>query len=206
MRTASRAPVGSSPRGRGKLAVRTGSAWDARLIPARAGKTRGAAGLRMSQGAHPRAGGENCRLTLWPPARRGSSPRGRGKPSRSASGSNVVRLIPARAGKTLRSKMRSPWRPAHPRAGGENLKCGCLGVVVLGSSPRGRGKRPPPRRSHERTRLIPARAGKTLASGRGREAPEAHPRAGGENGFAYSRERGFEGSSPRGRGKHGRSP
>ena len=31
------------------------------------------------------------------------------------------------------------------------------------------------------SRLIPAWAGKTLASGRGRKAPEAHPRVGGEN-------------------------
>ena len=70
---------GSSPRVRGKpdkrheLRVRDG------LIPARAGKTQGNAGVGGGDGAHPRACGENCAGQFFYHVDKGSSPRVRGK-------------------------------------------------------------------------------------------------------------------------------
>ena len=195
------ADAGSSPRGRGKpVAGDRGEPGDG-LIPARAGKTRTSAPSRPSPSAHPRAGGENCtgRRIRW--AVRGSSPRGRGKRDNLPHRVRRVRLIPARAGKTPRSKMRPPWRPAHPRAGGENATTPMKSVRAGGSSPRGRGK---PKAGFDLSfsrRLIPARAGKTVYLTSKRPLRAAHPRAGGENPVECSTGRPHLGSSPRGRGK-----
>ena len=52
---------------------------------------------------------------------------------------------------------------------------------MIGSSPRGRGKRRESRECEAAERLIPAWAGKTDALGRPRAPVEAHPRVGGEN-------------------------
>ena len=72
---------GSSPRGRGKPAIRLRPRNSRRLIPARAGKTRRTAPSPRGTSAHPRAGGENPGW-LGPEVRpHGSSPRGRGKPT-----------------------------------------------------------------------------------------------------------------------------
>ena len=73
----------------------------------------------------------------------------------------------------------------------------------MGSSPRGRGKQLRARIPVVRSRLIPARAGKTRSAWRGGRWRRAHPRAGGENAFAAYRLIKLHGSSPRGRGKQG---
>ena len=172
---------GSSPRGRGKLVVFDDDVVSCRLIPARAGKTAPASTQPSASAAHPRAGGEN--KTTSTPARlaRGSSPRGRGKPRRSARRTSHERLIPARAGKTRRPCDRVSRYAAHPRAGGENCARSALVSASSGSSPRGRGKRELFGADSERCGLIPARAGKTSTTC-ARTAPvRAHPRAGGEN-------------------------
>ena len=133
--------------------------------------------------------------------RRGSSPRVRGKRRRWIRGRGAPRLIPARAGKTLHPGGRLPGRAAHPRACGENG--GRPGRVQKGrgSSPRVRGKRCHESQRKNRSRLIPARAGKThvrrLLSGR----RWAHPRACGENGNRSRGRSPGKGSSPRVRGK-----
>ena len=90
--------------------------------------------------AHPRAGEENREGNTRSQFVFGSSPRGRGKPQVNAHPPIRGGLIPARAGKT-RSPGGPEWRrPAHPRAGGENRKCGPKDRCAGGSSPRGRGK------------------------------------------------------------------
>ena len=74
-------------------------------------------------------------------------------------------------------------------------------MILLGSSPRGRGKRRhamPTRIAH---RLIPAWAGKTACRLGCEHAETAHPRVGGENSVAALSSAKFVGSSPRGRGK-----
>ncbi len=70
------------------------------LIPARAGKTSGAVVAAIIFN--------------------GSSPRGRGKLRSPLRSKTIVRLIPARAGKTRAQFSGHALGKAHPRAGGEN--------------------------------------------------------------------------------------
>ena len=131
----------------------------------------------------------------------GSSPRGRGKPPTPTGSSLRPRLIPAWAGKTqLLDTSRPPGR-AHPRVGGENARTRGGHACASGSSPRGRGKQPGEELSGRVRGLIPAWAGKTLASSAQTQAHRAHPRVGGENDTGFTAEQVAEGSSPRGRGK-----
>ena len=171
---------GSSPLTRGKLRAQDRAAHHLGLIPARAGKTLQGCACFGVRRAHPRAGGENIAAAERARHDVGSSPRGRGKlcvrlPRRQGRG-----LIPARAGKTSSLPTRH-WRPwAHPRAGGK-----------------------PSRRwwCRRNVGLIPARAGKTPLLRARLEPARAHPRAGGENAGRVLDAAGFQGSSPRGRGK-----
>ena len=90
---------------------------------------------------------------------------------------------------------------AHPRSRGENTATLIRADDKKGSSPLTRGKRPPPRRSHERPGLIPAHAGKTPRRGSRPRRAGAHPRSRGEN---FSRPKVtplLPGSSPLTRGK-----
>ena len=192
---------GSSPRGRGKQCRCRGWSFSARLIPARAGKTRRHARFHDRRWAHPRAGGENAYLTFLPAGANGSSPRGRGKPRVWRSVMRGVRLIPARAGKTPWWRRSKAVSPAHPRAGGENELLPSGGGGVPGSSPRGRGKRVVIAGDGEKLGLIPARAGKTKTSPPPGPVGTAHPRAGGENHWMPHPIEPSRGSSPRGRGK-----
>ena len=88
----------------------------------------------------------------------------------------------------------------HPRAGGEHDNPVALNIGPYGSSPRGRGTRPPSSFEHLQYRFIPARAGNTPAR-RGQSGPApVHPRAGGEHIQWNDTSRPGFGSSPRGRG------
>ena len=111
-----------TPRLRG-IRVPQGLVFDSQwFIPARAGKTERSTFSPSVEWAHPRAGGENYWPTGGHDHATGSSPRGRGKPRGQHTQPVRVRLIPARAGKTVRSPSRSDTESAHPRAGGENLR------------------------------------------------------------------------------------
>ena len=92
-------------------------------------------------------------------------------------------------------------QPAHPRAGGENSDFMAVNIVERGSSPRGRGKSDHAKNPRNRARLIPARAGKTVGVCPYCGMWWAHPRAGGENENLPAAGAGWDGSSPRGRGK-----
>ena len=173
--------AGSSPRGRGKRVAHGSTSGSFRLIPARAGKTRDFLSDHVVETAHPRAGGENWRVSSTRSSVRGSSPRGRGKRQEDVAVQDLEGLIPARAGKTHPHGYRRAPTPAHPRAGGENGGRPGSGDLQAGSSPRGRGKRPVPGLQGGHARLIPARAGKTGRRTWTRAPRAAHPRAGGEN-------------------------
>ena len=193
--------MGSSPRGRGKPAYLPGRLKGGRLIPARAGKTQQNARHNLRTRAHPRAGGENVGDPPGNPGPPGSSPRGRGKRPPRTARPVEARLIPARAGKTVRVSREPSATRAHPRAGGENKFPGERREYGYGSSPRGRGKHQQVALGGRRRRLIPARAGKTQASARSFRQRRAHPRAGGENEQIAAAQNAGDGSSPRGRGK-----
>ena len=91
---------GSSPRGRGKRFAASVRNRPAGLIPARAGKTWDNISSAVSSAAHPRAGGENHRMSAAAQDALGSSPRGRGKLNGTQRSYVSNGLIPARAGKT----------------------------------------------------------------------------------------------------------
>ena len=131
----------------------------------------------------------------------GSSPRVRGKRSTRLIASLSDRLIPACAGKTLTKQLPGFESSAHPRVCGENVLYCVVGHIVVGSSPRVRGKLAHVNNWCLRVGLIPACAGKTCAIMLGSILCGAHPRVCGENfcqAISYS---GMVGSSPRVRGK-----
>ena len=131
----------------------------------------------------------------------GSSPRGRGKRRSGHQCLRSCRLIPAWAGKTSGRAGGLAVRRAHPRVGGENVVLRRLSAVAAGSSPRGRGKPTTPEAGQQWPRLIPAWAGKTWLRAVILPSPGAHPRVGGENVVAETKNFSRAGSSPRGRGK-----
>ena len=192
---------GSSPRVRGKRRHRRRDARNSGLIPARAGKTRSSPAIPAPRRAHPRACGENGSRYRGGRRGAGSSPRVRGKRPRPIRARKPARLIPARAGKTEENTLGTRCPRAHPRACGENISPLRRAAVIVGSSPRVRGKRADRCAGLARLGLIPARAGKT-SSPLGAISPRrAHPRACGENMRGMKLLRFQVGSSPRVRGK-----
>ena len=133
---------------------------------------------------------------------RGSSPRGRGKPSVRLRKCTPRGLIPAWAGKTKAARLCAKNDRAHPRVGGENSSHALATSSASGSSPRGRGKRRRHRRRGGARGLIPAWAGKTAIVSLISKPASAHPRVGGENRLGVATRISKQGSSPRGRGKH----
>ena len=197
----SRPRAGSSPRVRGKLAGYVLGGVGRGLIPARAGKTGHLARRRLPSRAHPRACGENGLGPVVAFLLPGSSPRVRGKQVVPVLQGDEGGLIPARAGKTRTTAAGARFTTAHPRACGENTSASRDSSVIVGSSPRVRGKRRSTMRTPTRRRLIPARAGKTRGGRGGRFVHEAHPRACGENAAGAITDAADAGSSPRVRGK-----
>ena len=135
----------------------------------------------LSDWAHPRACGENRLIRCGVNNTQGSSPRVRGKPAPHSHFIRDSRLIPARAGKTVREMKTQMNVRAHPRACGENATSGRFFQRQPGSSPRVRGKPGINAKIQDSERLIPARAGKTREAAALIAGPPAHPRACGEN-------------------------
>ena len=152
-----------------------------RLIPAHAGKTRGAASDPFCNGlipahagktntqrqrthqnaAHPRSRGENYRTMCMLYPNEGSSPLTRGKRPDHRRAEGARRLIPAHAGKTSGYHPHVSTPPAHPRSRGENTQAFEAAEDTEGSSPLTRGKPSPSTLIQTLLRLIPAHAGKT---------------------------------------------
>ena len=173
--------LGSSPLTRGKLRHQQIAAPGGRLIPAHAGKTPAARQSRAETAAHPRSRGENLWETLPNGGRRGSSPLTRGKRADDALRLSNPGLIPAHAGKTLRSGSLIGRTTAHPRSRGENHWMPHPIDPSRGSSPLTRGKHFPFTLDDGTRRLIPAHAGKTAPLNLPWGPTGAHPRSRGEN-------------------------
>ena len=150
---------------------------------------------------HPRACGAN--ETLFPRnySPYGSSPRVRGKPKRLAHKSDVSRIIPARAGQTIRQTGRLADCADHPRACGANSDNSSTTTSRSGSSPRVRGKLLLFGCRVGSMRIIPARAGQTWLPRAIFTSFPDHPRACGANLEANFGGINKAGSSPRVRGK-----
>ena len=193
--------VGSSPRVRGKQHQIQSDDSLPRIIPARAGQTRARPVCTRSRTDHPRACGANTVSAFDYPREDGSSPRVRGKLARSAQVGHGVRIIPARAGQTVRPVCAMPSSPDHPRACGANGHARDHPQRDLGSSPRVRGKRTHATHQRVPARIIPARAGQTARLRPKRSARPDHPRACGANSGVFTLSADISGSSPRVRGK-----
>ena len=192
---------GSSPRVRGKQRPIQLVEVMGRIIPARAGQTSWTGGRRFSCSDHPRACGANRRDGGAAGDRAGSSPRVRGKPRRRNPNHRHHRIIPARAGQTT-LRFHSTFRSSdHPRACGANRTATTNEDVVIGSSPRVRGKRLKETQTEHIHRIIPARAGQTTCPNCRRRACPDHPRACGANTSEALALPLTVGSSPRVRGK-----
>ena len=193
--------AGSSPLTRGKR-DRIGSCrYEARLIPAHAGKTLCRGWHCHGRGAHPRSRGENSPCTTSWLIRLGSSPLTRGKRHEVRGQGCAAGLIPAHAGKTGRWRSRSGVWTAHPRSRGENALPGLALPRTRGSSPLTRGKRGGGDPGVASGRLIPAHAGKTSRARREPDPHTAHPRSRGENAVDLPSGSAIAGSSPLTRGK-----
>ena len=175
-----------------------------RFIPAWAGNT----GARLTgpcrSTVHPRVGGEHPLVVARVLHQVGSSPRGRGTPRDPVRGRGVHRFIPAWAGNT---RHRAPWRPSpavHPRVGGEHSAAAVPADAKGGSSPRGRGTPIATAGLIIYMRFIPAWAGNTPSGVKAIIVIPVHPRVGGEHYSTTMLYTVDTGSSPRGRGTHGR--
>ena len=192
---------GSSPLTRGKHDQGHGPWTNLRLIPAHAGKTPTRRARISSRAAHPRSRGENTRRASTCCSLAGSSPLTRGKLTLSSHPHFTPGLIPAHAGKTYRVIRPCCERWAHPRSRGENTPASWDDPLACGSSPLTRGKLGFRRTQVRGSRLIPAHAGKTHPTHRGRRPDPAHPRSRGENYIIPKSIAADPGSSPLTRGK-----
>ena len=100
---------GTSPRTRGKPRLLRRLVPPGRNIPAHAGKTFTARYRLVAETEHPRARGENPRITFGRLNACGTSPRTRGKLGEFHQGFPFCRNIPAHAGKTQTSTHETPW-------------------------------------------------------------------------------------------------
>ena len=195
------ADKGTSPRTRGKPIGCRMRCIILRNIPAHAGKTHKPLPHDSRGREHPRARGENEGRFTVTVARLGTSPRTRGKHHLRKMGQELVRNIPAHAGKTYSLPLPVSAVPEHPRARGENHVTTLTQNLAPGTSPRTRGKHHQRAGEADIIRNIPAHAGKTTITHYGRREGEEHPRARGENVFRRLKIPVPYGTSPRTRGK-----
>ena len=155
--------IGSSPLARGLPAGGSANLGVLRIIPARAGFTGGGGLVRSRWPDHPRSRGVYDFADSEDPKSMGSSPLARGlRPSREDC-RECGRIIPARAGFTLNFLPLFGWMTDHPRSRGVYLRYGDSQTVHPGSSPLARGLPTPLSLLAMPLRIIPARAGFTLA-------------------------------------------
>ena len=193
---------GSSPLTRGKRVVSGRLVGLLRLIPAHAGKTSRRTRPREKWWAHPRSRGENKATDPITGDLEGSSPLTRGKLNYGNSPQDLLRLIPAHAGKTQDRRDPRRHRRAHPRSRGENAPVGTSSYRMTGSSPLTRGKLLLLGGQEQLRGLIPAHAGKTAVRRIEQNQEGAHPRSRGENNMDLTTVTRRQGSSPLTRGKH----
>ena len=171
-----------------------------RLIPARAGNTSCAVSVLSPLSAHPRSRGEHHIRAHTCINARGSSPLARGTLIVVSVQNRVCRLIPARAGNTIRALSLRAYTTAHPRSRGEHTLFDTSTRTPPGSSPLARGTPADKNGLRRYGRLIPARAGNTHVFVHRIQGQPAHPRSRGEHRHNEYVLRGIPGSSPLARG------
>ena len=113
----------------------------------------------------------------------------------------VARIIPAGAGKRLSTISCSALSWDHPRGCGEKLIAMMVSPVIVGSSPRVRGKALQYLILYQQDFIIPAGAGKSRRIVKSKLHVKDHPRGCGEKIPAFGLAISAPGSSPRVRGK-----
>ena len=150
-------------------------------------------------------GGGNAQCGCSSRSPRGLSPRGRGKPGRRGRRWRPGRSIPAWAGETCHSIPCPYALPVYPRVGGGNSMPQSFAIPESGLSPRGRGKPRMTAYCGDSGGSIPAWAGETAQDLLGMQGGRVYPRVGGGNQERGPHLLGYDGLSPRGRGKRRRS-
>ena len=120
--------IGSSPLVRGQRIRRCRSSLKLRIIPARAGPTSLPPLVIAMLADHPRSCGANGSALMSGQTRPGSSPLVRGQPGRRPQRRHPRRIIPARAGPTLKQGVNYSIRTDHPRS------CGANSLILRGKS------------------------------------------------------------------------
>ena len=192
---------GLSPRGRGKLVSLLAVVHSQGSIPAWAGETPSRNLPKPLLAVYPRVGGGNMLARQIRSTIQGLSPRGRGKRNNYDSGLETRRSIPAWAGETLAPRAPACSRPVYPRVGGGNAITRRWMKSQSGLSPRGRGKRDYTPLDEISVGSIPAWAGETGIRGGYKCKATVYPRVGGGNTYTWTKPSGYNGLSPRGRGK-----
>ena len=154
--------TGSSPLARGLRRHRPGRSQPGRIIPARAGFTGNGFVVCQFVKDHPRSRGVYWMHDGSSNSEKGSSPLARGLPGPGGAGQFPVRIIPARAGFTLRSANFALETQDHPRSRGVYPDDLVIFASPEGSSPLARGLRRKSRHPRRIIRIIPARAGFTV--------------------------------------------
>gem|GEM_PF-1407297 len=193
--------VGTPPRGRGRHREPGHHLGEHGNTPAWAGPT----SIRRTRGTctreHPRVGGADAACRYLPGTRSGTPPRGRGRRGPRWLCPCLHGNTPAWAGPTsLHRRCARPCRE-HPRVGGADILDNTLGVVAVGTPPRGRGRRGQRRPIHRRSRNTPAWAGPTKSPPQRHPTIEEHPRVGGADTSDSARRGVSFGTPPRGRGR-----
>ena len=173
----SRTENGSSPLARGLLLFTAPDRDALWIIPARAGFTAPLWCWGSLSRDHPRSRGVYPRRRRPRRPRPGSSPLARGLRVTFHGRPGILRIIPARAGFTIRASSLSYLKRDHPRSRGVYYGIRCVRSYVLGSSPLARGLPGLTRPTTSATRIIPARAGFTLLMTSLFKAMEDHPRS-----------------------------
>ena len=191
---------GSSPLARGLQLVGPSRQLAHRIIPARAGFTHASRPGKCPGRDHPRSRGVYTHMPLRRDSATGSSPLARGLPEAAGRPQVGSRIIPARAGFTPTCPCVGTRRRDHPRSRGV-YHSSLLGEVVgRGSSPLARGLLEHGGPSYAQARIIPARAGFTVAKTPSSTGCPDHPRSRGVYGGSWDAASRPRGSSPLARG------
>ena len=172
--------IGSPPRVRGKAVSSTLTHSPGRITPARAGKSLAFISHHKLSWDHPRACGEKTVVVMLLFILSGSPPRVRGKVRVPLVRLPVVRITPARAGKSITHDPDAVGVGDHPRACGEKTAKYPSMIKVPGSPPRVRGKDVMAVEKTDDMRITPARAGKSCRWIGTAVRTWDHPRACGE--------------------------
>ena len=199
-RSGGASPPGSSPLARGLQGWRGHAPPGRGIIPARAGFTSRRPRRERGPPDHPRSRGVYSASITPNSSADGSSPLARGLPTAPHPAAPRLRIIPARAGFTVRCGLVAGERVDHPRSRGVYASRCALNSGMSGSSPLARGLPTGHTPAGWRMGIIPARAGFTRGRAWRWGQLTDHPRSRGVYEAAIQAGADTAGSSPLARG------